>query len=62
LRVHDLDLARGQIHVRHGKGAKDRVVMWGKAANVSKTVGGLGGLALTGHVSEELCFLRAKWR
>jgi integron integrase len=27
LRVHDLDLARGQIHVRHGKGAKDRVVM-----------------------------------
>jgi integron integrase len=27
LRVHDLDLARGQITVRHGKGAKDRVVM-----------------------------------
>jgi integrase len=27
LRVHDLDLARGQIHVRHAKGAKDRVVM-----------------------------------
>jgi integron integrase len=27
LRVHDLDLCRGQIGVRHGKGAKDRVVM-----------------------------------
>jgi integron integrase len=27
LRVHDLDLARGQIVVRHGKGGKDRVVM-----------------------------------
>ena len=27
LRVHDLDLARNQIGVRHGKGAKDRVVM-----------------------------------
>ena len=27
LRVHDLDLARHQIGVRHGKGAKDRVVM-----------------------------------
>jgi integron integrase len=27
LRVHDLDLHRGQILVRHGKGAKDRVVM-----------------------------------
>lgn len=27
LRVHDLDLQRGQIGVRHGKGAKDRVVM-----------------------------------
>jgi integron integrase len=27
LRVHDLDLARGQITVRHAKGAKDRVVM-----------------------------------
>ncbi len=28
LRVHDLDLQRGQILVRHGKGAKDRVVMF----------------------------------
>jgi integron integrase len=27
LRVHDLDLARQQIVVRHGKGGKDRVVM-----------------------------------
>jgi integron integrase len=27
LRVHHLDLGRGQIMVRHGKGAKDRVVM-----------------------------------
>jgi integron integrase len=27
LRVHDLDLTRNQIVVRHGKGAKDRVVM-----------------------------------
>jgi integron integrase len=27
LRVHDLDMARGQIMVRRGKGAKDRVVM-----------------------------------
>ncbi len=27
LRVHDLDVQRGQIIVRHGKGAKDRVVM-----------------------------------
>ncbi len=27
LRVHDLDLARHQITVRHGKGGKDRVVM-----------------------------------
>src|SRR5262249_60795971 len=27
LRVHALDLARGQITVRHGKGAKDRAVM-----------------------------------
>lgn len=27
LRVHDLDLGRTQIVVRHGKGAKDRVVM-----------------------------------
>lgn len=27
LRIHDLDLARGQIVVRHGKGGKDRVVM-----------------------------------
>jgi integrase len=27
LRVHDVDLARGQIQVRHGKGGKDRVVM-----------------------------------
>jgi integron integrase len=27
LRVHDIDLNRGQIVVRHGKGGKDRVVM-----------------------------------
>jgi integron integrase len=27
LRVHDLDLARQQIVVRHGKGGKDRIVM-----------------------------------
>src|SRR5262249_17059609 len=27
LRVHDLDLARHQLTVRHGKGGKDRVVM-----------------------------------
>jgi integrase len=27
LRVHDLDLARNQIVVRHGKGGKDRIVM-----------------------------------
>src|SRR5207244_1148389 len=27
LRVHDLDLVRDQIVVRHGKGGKDRVVM-----------------------------------
>jgi integron integrase len=27
LRVHELDLGRGQIIVRHGKGGKDRVVM-----------------------------------
>ncbi len=27
LRVHDLDMARSQIMVRHGKGGKDRIVM-----------------------------------
>jgi integron integrase len=27
LRVHDLDMARNQIMVRHGKGGKDRIVM-----------------------------------
>ena len=27
LRVHDLDLQRSQVTVRHGKGGKDRVVM-----------------------------------
>lgn len=27
LRVHDLDLVRNQVMVRHGKGAKDRIVM-----------------------------------
>jgi len=27
LRVHDLDLHRHQVTVRHGKGGKDRVVM-----------------------------------
>jgi integron integrase len=31
LRVHDVDLRRGQIVVRHGKGAKDRVVMLPKS-------------------------------
>ncbi len=31
LRVHDLDLNRGQIVVRHGKGGKDRVVMLPKS-------------------------------
>ncbi len=31
LRVQDIDLARGQIMVRQGKGAKDRVVMLPKA-------------------------------
>jgi integron integrase len=31
LRVHDLDLRRGQIVVRHGKGGKDRVVMLPRA-------------------------------
>jgi integron integrase len=32
LRVHDLDLARGQVLVRAGKGNKDRVVMLPKSA------------------------------
>jgi integron integrase len=32
LRVHDLDMGRDQIVVRHGKGGKDRVVMLPKAA------------------------------
>jgi integron integrase len=32
LRVKDIDLARGQIMVRQGKGAKDRVVMLPKSA------------------------------
>jgi integron integrase len=31
LRVHDLDLQRGQVLVRHGKGGKDRVVMFPRA-------------------------------
>jgi integron integrase len=31
LRVHDLDLQRGQLLVRHGKGGKDRVVMFPRA-------------------------------
>jgi integron integrase len=31
LRVHDVDLGRHQIMVRHGKGAKDRVVMLPKS-------------------------------
>lgn len=34
LRVHDVDLGRQQIVVRHGKGGKDRVVMLPKAARV----------------------------
>lgn len=33
LRVHDLDLRRGQIVVRHGKGGKDRVVMLPKSSH-----------------------------
>jgi integron integrase len=35
LRMHDIDLARGQIMVRHGKGGKDRVVMLPKSARES---------------------------
>src|SRR5207253_9362842 len=31
LRVHDLDLARQQVMVRHGKGGKDRIVMLPRA-------------------------------
>ena len=60
VRVHDLDVARGQIMVRHGKGAKDRVVMlprklrpelegqreWRRALHERDRSRGLGRVAL----------------
>lgn len=62
LRVKDVDLARGQIHVRAGKGNKDRVVMVPRAlvedlgkhmarvreVHVSDRASGLGGVWLPG--------------
>jgi integron integrase len=37
LRVHDLDLTRDQIAVRHGKGGKDRIVMLPKSLKAELT-------------------------
>lgn len=60
LRVHDLDLSRQQIVIRHGKGGKDRVVMlprslrpelerqlaWRRQLHAQDVVGGLARVAL----------------